>query len=155
MNSLISELIAGIEKGDDEAILGACEVADTFHVRNFQPIAPYDERLRAEPPTAEYVEAPKRALIVYLQSTPTPSPRVYAALGKLRDPSIVPLLREHLARDLKTLLHYAGGLSALIIALDNSGEKIIINSFQGHMEVDNSIEAARQYLKQFGQVFPW
>ena len=155
MNSLVAELIAGIESNDEEAFIGAAMVAESLSMTNAAPISPYDELLKANPPTPADGEALKRALTAYVQSNNSRLGRAIFALGKFYDPALVPLFREHLAAELKTLLDHNGVLASLIIALDNAGEKIIINGSQSPMEVDNSIAAARQYLKQFGQVFPW
>lgn len=155
MNSFVSELVAGIKIGDDEAILGACEIADAFHIRNFQPVPPYDDRLRANPPNAEDISVIKFALIEHLESARTPGSRVYAALGKLRDPSLIPMLREHLALTLKTLLEYNGAIANLIMALDRSGEKIVVGTYHSPFQPEKMIADARAYLKQFGQLFPW
>lgn len=155
MGSFVDGLIAGISKGDDEAILAACETADAFHLRGFKPFPPYDQLLAAEPPSADDVERLKSALVAYVQSTASPGTRAYVALGKCRDPALVPLLRKQLAQELKTMLLHNGAVSGLIIALDNTGEKIIGGNSHSPMEMDKNVADARAYLKKFGQVIPW
>lgn len=155
MDSFLAEILAGINENDDEAILGACEYADAFHVGGFTPVPPYDERLGSEPPTAEGLAQIKEALLANLKSITQPNPRVYVALGKCRDPALVPLLREHLAQNLKALLRYNGALASLVMALSYTGEGIISEHTHSPFEPNKLIADTRAYLKQFGLTFPW
>jgi len=155
MGSFVAELLAGIEAGDDEAVLAACEYADAFRLEGFKPFPPFDERLRAEPPTAEGLAKIKEALLDNLKSFAQPRPRIYTALGKIGDPELVPVLRAALTQKLRDLLDQNGTLSTLIIALDNCGEKIVSGNSHGPMEMEKMVADARAYLKRFGQIFPW
>lgn len=153
MNSLVAEIIAGIEKHQEEAFLGATMVAE-FATGHTHPVPPYDEKLKADPPSNADVQAMRKALLEYAQSGASKSYAALYVLSKFRDPSLVPLLRQQLAGELDALLEHNRGLSSLIIALDNCGERIISTGSQSPFEVDRSIMHARDYLKQFGQVFP-
>lgn len=157
MHSLVVELIAGIEKNEEEAFVGASEVAAASHfgIGKYQALEPYNVRIEAEPLSGADVEALKKALVAYIQSTPNAAAGAAFALGKFYDPTLAPLLREQLARHLKTLLKYNAALSNLICALDNAGEEIISRGSHSLMETEEMIADAREYLGKHGQVFPW
>ncbi len=157
MNELIAELITGIEANEDEAFLGASEVAaaSCFGFAVYQALEPYHERLAADPPGPEDVAALKSALVARITSSPMPATAAAFALGKFHDPALAPLLREQLARHLGEFLRYNAAIANLIGALDNSGETIIRDGVHSITETDRMINDARAYLSRHGQVFPW
>ena len=157
MNTLITELIAGIKNIEEEAFIGASEVAaaSNYGYDKYEAIEPYNERINTEPPSNEDVEALKSALIAYVNSASNPAGSAAFALGKFYDPTLTPVLRNQLAKQLKELLKCNSALSNLITALDNSGEDIISNGSHSIMETEKMIADARAYLEKHGQVLPW
>lgn len=155
MNPLVDDIIAGIGTHDPEAFLGAAMVAESVGLRGAKPVPPYDELLQKHPPSIEDVQALRQMLLSYVQSDyPLASSALYA-LGKFYDPALAPLFREKLAIELQAVLEHNRALCILIIALENSRERIITTGVQSPFEVDRSIGHARDYLKRFGQQFPW
>lgn len=157
MNKLVQELIAGIERDEEEAFLGAGEVAAAvrFGHEAHPAIEPYQQRLVTDPPDPEDMQALLDSLVQHIQSASAPAGAAAFALGKFHEPSLVPLLREQLERHLRTLLECTAAVSNLICALENSGEKIISPGDHSLTEPGKIIDDARNYLLKQGLKIPW
>lgn len=151
MNSLIAELITGIKNNEEEAFLGASEVAaaSNYGYDKYEAIDPYHERITDEPPTNEELEVLKNTLLSYMKHTKNPAGSAAFALGKFYDPNLAPLLREELAHHLTILLKYKASLSNFIIALHNSGEDIVSNGSHSIIETEKMIADAHAYLEKY------
>lgn len=155
MNSLIAEILEGMDKQEGEAFLGAAMVVESVRLPTTSLVPPYDELIKKNPPNADEVQILKQRLIEIVQTDSPMLSVAVSALGRFYDPALVPIFREKLGQELQALIERNRSLCSLIIALDNCGERIITTGSQSPMEVDNSIAHARGYLKQFGQTFPW
>jgi hypothetical protein len=108
MNLLISELIKGIQHDDEEAFVGASEIAAASCIGfdKYDAIYPFNVRLAEGAPSSSDVEALKNTLIEYLGTSKGPSIGAIFALGKFNDPLLLPLFRELLMSHLTSLLEY-------------------------------------------------
>lgn len=157
MHPLVDELIQGIAQDEEEAFIGAGEIAAASHFgfESYQVVEPYADQISSNPPTPEDIATLKNALIEHIESGPMPTTGAAFALGKFHDPALTPVLRCQLAKHLQALLKYNAALSNLLCALHNSGEKIHGNGTHSLQETDAMIADARQYLAKHGMIFPW
>jgi hypothetical protein len=158
MARYLEELIEGIRAGNEEAFLGAGEIARA-HVLGLNGTAvlePYASQYSAEPMTEVGAAALKTTLVEYLSKRDASHvAAAVCALGRFQDSTLVPFIRDCLAKHLRLLLDQNAILGNLICALDRCGEHVITNGTYAISRVEKSIADARLYLDRFGLKFPW
>ena len=158
MARLVQLLLAGIAAGDEEALLGAGEVARAF-VRGLDGTAvmePYASLLAAEPTTPAEADALRSALMDHLRKPePGHAASAVSSLGKFGDPATVPFLREYLTKQLRLFLAQNPLVGNLLCALDDCGEDAITDGDYSLTATEKNIADARLYLSRFGESFPW
>jgi hypothetical protein len=158
MRRFLEELIEGIHAGDEEAFLGAGEIAraHALGLEGTGVIEPYASLYAAEPITDIDAAVLKAALVEHLSKRDAPHvASAVRALGSFQDLALVPFLRELLANHLRLLLDQNGIVGNLIGALDHCGERVITVGGYGIACTEKSIADARLYLTRFGLTFPW
>jgi hypothetical protein len=152
MNSFIAELIQGIQRNDEEAFIGASEVAAGSCVGfdKYEAIEPYSERLTGISLTSTDIDALKNALIEYIKNSNGAAISAIFALGKFNDPALVPMLRKLLLNRLCLLLDYKAAVSNLLCGLDNLGEKAISDNSHSYINIEKLINDATEYLERCG-----
>ena len=158
MARLLEALIEGIRAGDDEAFLGAGEIARA-HVLGLEDTAvvePYASLYAAEPITDVDAAVLKTALVEHLSKHDAPHVAAAVwALGKFQDSALVPFIRNLLAKHLRLLLDQNAIVGNLICALDDCGEHVITNGTYSLAGTEKNIADARLYLTRFGLECPW
>jgi hypothetical protein len=158
MGRYLEELIEGIRAGDEEAFLGAGEIARA-HVLGLEGTAvlePYASLYAAEPITDIDTAALKTTLVEYLSKHDAPLVAAAVhALGSFQDSGLVPFLRDCLGKHLRLLLAQNKIVGNLICALDDCGEHVMTNGNYTISGTEKNIADARLYLTQFGLTFPW
>jgi len=158
MSRFLESLIDGIRAGDEEAFLGAGEIARA-HVLGLEGTAviePYASLYAAEPITDVDAAVLKAVLVKHLSKNEAPHvAAAVRALGSFQDSTLVPFLRDRLANHLRLLLAQNAIVGNLICALDHSGESVITNGEYTISGTEKNIADARLYLTQFGLEFPW
>lgn len=157
MIDLTYKLITGINKGDDEALLGASEVGRflVFGLETSSIIEPYNSVLSETPANDEDGVVLQAALISYLKvNAPKINPSALNSLGKFHNSSNIEFLRDQLALYLDSSLENYDAMYSSMVALENSGENGVLGSSSSVFDKDETIQKAREYMSKFDKESP-
>ena len=153
MPALAQVICAGIARGDDEAFLGAGEVARTFHLgaRGFEAIEPWSALIKADPPTENSMRELKAALLDALKSGDARIvSNAAAALSNFWDEDLVPELRQALATAFRGLRWHEAAVSNLVHALASCGKEKVLEDGYNFPPPHKAIGDVFLYLERHG-----
>ncbi len=157
MHPAVASIVAGIEADQEEALLGACELLRAHRIGSAGTavLPPYDTLYASAPFGPAEVKALRDSLVGYLgQRACRNTCAAIFALGQLRDPSLVPLLRQQLAKKLDEFMTCGAALGQLIVCLNDIGEGLFDGNFSIH-NIEENIGTARRYLLRHGIEEQW